>query len=159
MRMRKANDLTKEELVALAEGVQKTLYPGGDANANWDADTVAEIDLLLRDRGLHPGVGVDPDSLAFLQVPVRLLPFVINSLREGGHSSEAEMVASWTSQYTDPQKDAYRREIISLAESKCGEIEVDENAAISESGDGGEYLLAWLWVPYEEDEKEDEDED
>lgn len=38
-----------------------------------------------------------------------------------------------------------------------GEIEVDSTAVISESDDGGAYVMAWLWVSNEEAGIESED--
>lgn len=39
--------------------------------------------------------------------------------------------------------------------ARDGEIEIDDDAAVSFSGDGGAYVQGWLWVP---DEDDDEDE-
>jgi len=43
--------------------------------------------------------------------------------------------------YVEAAKRLYERE---------GEIEIDENAELSDSGDPGEYVQAWVWVPQDE---------
>lgn len=42
----------------------------------------------------------------------------------------------------DPTLIAYRDAV----ETREGELEVDDNAIVSESDDGGAYVMAWVWV-------------
>lgn len=44
---------------------------------------------------------------------------------------------------TQKRWQAYR----DAAPSRDGELEVDENALVSEGGDTGAYVMAWIWVP------------
>lgn len=37
-----------------------------------------------------------------------------------------------------------------------GKIEVDSNARISRGDDEGAYVEAWVWVPFREEEEEDD---
>lgn len=44
-----------------------------------------------------------------------------------------------------------RNAIIKLAFDQChkdGEVEVDDNAAVSEGDDNGAYVQAWVWVDF-----------
>lgn len=38
-----------------------------------------------------------------------------------------------------------------------GEIEIDADAEISQGNDPGAYVAAWVWVPFEDGEEEDQD--
>lgn len=42
----------------------------------------------------------------------------------------------------DPALQAYRDAV----QTREGELEVDDNAIVSESEDGGAYVMAWAWV-------------
>jgi hypothetical protein len=44
-----------------------------------------------------------------------------------------------------------RKEIVALAKAKHyreGEVEVDDNARLSEGDDNGTYVQAWVWVDF-----------
>ena len=49
----------------------------------------------------------------------------------------------------------YEKKLVKLAQKQAveGELEVDDNACISHAeGEPGGYVMAWLWVPLDEDE-------
>jgi hypothetical protein len=51
------------------------------------------------------------------------------------------------------KRDDYALKFVEAARNQMhrdGEVEIDELAIISESGDGGEYVLAWVWVSNED---------
>jgi len=49
----------------------------------------------------------------------------------------------------DPKAiEAYRKAAKRLHHSDC-EVEIDSNAVVSFSSDGGAYVGAWVWVPEE----------
>ncbi len=52
--MRKPADLTREELHAVIEGVLDTLYPNGDPDQEWSADTLHDVAVVLTSAGLVP---------------------------------------------------------------------------------------------------------
>lgn len=80
------------------------------------------------------------------------------ALRSAGLGRVARDVSAFTRQYTDPGRDEYRRRVMAAATAEDGEIEVDSDAAISDSDDYGEYLLCWVWVP-DPDPEDDPEED
>lgn len=41
--------------------------------------------------------------------------------------------------------------------ARDGEIEIDENAKVSRGSDPGAYVQAWVWVPDDEAEADDEE--
>ncbi|MBV5324882.1 MAG: hypothetical protein J0626_06220, partial [Rhodospirillaceae bacterium] len=53
-----------------------------------------------------------------------------------------------TAEYIQKAKKLYERD---------GEIEVDDNAKVSEGSDPGAYVQAWVWVPNPEAETEDDE--
>ncbi len=101
---------------------------------------------------------IDVTDKAMLRVPIWCIPLVVDALRQAGCEAEASDVEAFTKDYTDPEANAERLEWIAKATElvKDGEIEVDLDSTISHS-EGGQYVLAWLWVdgPNVEDEKED----
>lgn len=57
-------------------------------------------------------------------------------------------------------KSEERQNYVSAAQASTacreGELEVDDDAAISKSSDGGAYVQAWLWVPNKEEDEDAE---
>ena len=55
-----------------------------------------------------------------------------------------------------PEAEARRQKIIEIASDapwvKEGEVEIDENARLSESGDNGCYVAAWTWCDFSDTE-------
>lgn len=50
------------------------------------------------------------------------------------------------------EDEARRAEIITMAKDRHGEegeVEIDDNAKLSEGDDNGAYVQAWVWVPFE----------
>ena len=50
------------------------------------------------------------------------------------------------------EADDRRQEIVELARNehqKYGEVEIDDNAQLSEGNDNGCYVQAWVWVSFE----------
>jgi hypothetical protein len=99
---------------------------------------------------------IDPEQPAFLRVPVKCLPTIIKALKKAGFKQVAGDVEQFTRDYTDPEADAERRRWLAKADelARDGEIEFDSDATISHSGDGGQYVLGWMWV--DDDEEDDE---
>jgi hypothetical protein len=68
----------------------------------------------------------------------------LNKLYAERVADEADPV---TVAYRAQAREEYHRE---------GEVEIDDNAVVSVSDDGGAYVSAWVWVYDEEDETEDD---
>ncbi len=103
---------------------------------------------------------IDPDMPCFLRVPVSLIPVVLKALEDAGAKEAAQEVRKFTAQYTDPSRNLEREWWLSLAREKReinGDIEFDNDAAISESRFNGEYVLGWVSVPKEEDDNAPEE--
>ncbi|MBU2722912.1 hypothetical protein [Acidithiobacillus ferridurans] len=56
----------------------------------------------------------------------------------------AECVVAFAAPEGDPYVEAARKKTIE------GELEVDDRSVLSRSDDGGQYVMAWLWVTDEE---------
>lgn len=50
-------DLTKAELLVIVSRVRDVLWPRGDAEASWSADTVDGVAAVLTDYHLRPASG------------------------------------------------------------------------------------------------------
>lgn len=77
----------------------------------------------------------------------------LNRLVEKGQSEwdmtrEAKLIEARLEHYRSPEvnNQAYR----DAAETKDGVLEVDDDAVVSISEDGGAYVMAWVWVGNEE---------
>lgn len=97
---------------------------------------------------------IDPEQGAFLRVPVKCLPTVVEALKAAGFEAEARSVESFTRDYTDEEANENRKKWLRRARgvARDGEVEFDSDATISHSDDKGQYVLAWVWVDDEETE-------
>lgn len=102
---------------------------------------------------------IDPDQPAFIRVPVKCIPTVIESLARAVFTQESRSVADFSRDYTDPVLNAERLRWLDLADEQVardGHIEIDSDATISRSDDNGGYVLAWVWVDGDDEPEEDE---
>lgn len=118
----------------------------GDAVVSLDA---AAIDDLC--ERLNTLSATQPDLEA------RLLALIDGGLNFG----RAVPVFAEHQRRTEPGLSAYADAPGPLGMCREGELEVDGDAIVSESADGGAYVMAWLWVSDEDagverDEEEDE---
>ena len=76
-------------------------------------------------------------------------------LTSGGASPVATILQEWDPEYDFDAKpeialsDADFREAARKLKEKEGELEIDDNAAISRGSDGGAYVQAWVWIDTE----------
>lgn len=89
---------------------------------------------------------IDPEQPAFIRVPVKAIPLIIDLLRREGLESEADAAETFTEYYTNPDLNALRERWIDHAGGKDGQIEFDSDSTISQSSEEGEYVLGWVWV-------------
>ena len=47
-------ELSREELIEIVRAVQNTLWPDGDPDHEWDAETIEAVARVLSDAGLMP---------------------------------------------------------------------------------------------------------
>jgi hypothetical protein len=55
--MKRADELTHEQLVAMVNGIQAILWRDGDhwdVDKSWDAETIEHVARVLEDAGLRP---------------------------------------------------------------------------------------------------------
>lgn len=48
------SEMNRDELAALVSDIREKLWPGGDVDHEWSADTLMQIAGLLTDAGLRP---------------------------------------------------------------------------------------------------------
>lgn len=87
----------------------------------------------------------DPEQPCFIRVPVRALDAVFQVL-EAMKANQGNR--GLTARYTHPGVRDIEQRFIDLADSKVartGEIEIDSDTVVSE-GEGGAYVMAWVWV-------------
>jgi hypothetical protein len=52
-----------------------------------------------------------------------------------------------------PKKASRRQQILAIARQspnlRDGELELDDNAKVSEGDDNGAYVQTWMWVPFD----------
>lgn len=104
---------------------------------------------------------IDQEQPAFMRLPVRLIPTVLKALEDSGEVNAAKEVRSFTKHYTDEDLNKYREEWVARAEDlhgRDGEVEFDSDSTVSGS-EGGEYVLAWVWVADDDDDEDEEEED
>ena len=59
-----------------------------------------------------------------------------------------DAIASFDRECGDARQRAIRRFAVDMR-SDDGEIEFDEDCAVSESSENGAYVEAWLWIPFD----------
>jgi len=59
-RLHAPSELDLNDLVALVETIQNTLWPDGDRDAHWDPSTIEAIAGALQDAGLGPDYTNNP---------------------------------------------------------------------------------------------------
>ena len=112
-------------------------------------------------RDLHEASKKHDKGRGFLRLPVRLMPKIVEYLESIGEEEAAINAQSFSTQYVDPDENSSRRDILDSAReqvAKDGEIEFDDDAAVS-SSDSGAYVMGWVWVdlPDEEDDEDNDD--
>jgi len=65
-------------------------------------------------------------------------------------------IEEWHKEQSSDEDVQRMRDIASEARAKGGDIEFDDDAIVSQSSDGGAYVLAWVWVDDPEQEMCDE---
>lgn len=98
----------------------------------------------------------------FVRVPVSARHIVLAALDEAGMSAEADAAREFTDNYCDPAKNAERLRWVELARAQyaMGEkVEFDNDATISDSEGGHQYVLGWALVEGDEDEEDEGEED
>lgn len=99
---------------------------------------------------------MNPDEPVFLRLPRRLIGPLASWLEGRAELSTANNVREFTKHYTDPELNAEREKWVERAREQChsdGEVEIDADATISETDEteGGQYVLAWVWVSGEDE--------
>jgi hypothetical protein len=52
--MRKPSDLSRDEIERIVRRITEILWPEGDPGAEWDAETIDEVALVLEGAELRP---------------------------------------------------------------------------------------------------------
>lgn len=99
----------------------------------------------------------DPDAPMFLRLPVKHRDWLLAALHHAGYHEDAKQVEQFTRHYIDPTLNAERLAWLARARDVRYRdtdimIQFDNDSTISESDDGGEYVLGWVWVEGDVDE-------
>lgn len=105
----------------------------------------------------------NPERKMMLRLPLKCRETVLAALRQAGFEGEAAHVEMFTSAYLDENNDERERWIglasaVAAYPARIQSVQVDEDATISDSEGGGQYVLAWIWVDdpeFDPDEGED----